>query len=107
MAATFLAVCGGGLNNKEKAFMVIAWLPKATAQVLQISMKKQNKCLDSLFVGEGESRYSHRVPFFLFLTRHQLRLLWLGAFFSFFHRLFDVVDLALYCFAVVNGFGPD
>ena len=43
MAATFLVVGGGGLNNKEKSFMVIAWLPKATAQVLQISTKKKNK----------------------------------------------------------------
>ena len=34
MLATFLAVSGGGLNNREKLFMVVAWLPKATAQVL-------------------------------------------------------------------------
>ena len=33
MSATYLAVSGGGLNYKEKLFMVIAWLPKATAQV--------------------------------------------------------------------------
>ena len=34
MLETFLAVSGGGLNNREKLFMVVAWLPKATAQVL-------------------------------------------------------------------------
>ena len=32
MVFTFLAVCGGGLTFKEKLFMVVAWLPKATAQ---------------------------------------------------------------------------
>ena len=32
MVSTFLAVCGGGLTFKEKLFMVVAWLPKATAQ---------------------------------------------------------------------------
>ena len=33
MLSTFAAVCGGGLTFKEKMFMVVAWLPKATAQV--------------------------------------------------------------------------
>ena len=28
MVATFLAVSGAGLSNREKIFMVLAWLPK-------------------------------------------------------------------------------
>lgn len=32
MVATFISVCKAGLNFKEKMFMVVAWLPKATAQ---------------------------------------------------------------------------
>ena len=39
MVATFLAVSGGGLDTREKLFMVLAWLPKATAQVIFGNMK--------------------------------------------------------------------
>ena len=37
MLSTFAAVCGGGLTFKEKMFMVVAWLPKATAQVINVA----------------------------------------------------------------------
>ena len=43
MLATFLAVSGGGLTCKEKLFMVIAWLPKATAQLTLPPVKSPGK----------------------------------------------------------------
>ena len=33
MATTFLVVCGNKFNIKEKIFIMMAWLPKATVQV--------------------------------------------------------------------------
>jgi hypothetical protein len=37
MLVTFLLMAGNKLTNKEKAFVAIAWLPKATVQVLNFT----------------------------------------------------------------------
>ena len=33
VAVSFFAVLGGGLTTKERLFVALAWLPKATVQV--------------------------------------------------------------------------
>ena len=48
MIGTYLAVMGGALNVKEKIFMAIAWLPKATVQAAlgPVALGKAREALD-------------------------------------------------------------
>ena len=38
IAVSYLAVCGGGLDHKERMFVAVAWLPKATVQAAMGSL---------------------------------------------------------------------
>jgi len=56
--ATFLATCEKKYNNKERAFMAFAWIPKATVQAAlggQLLMIAQQKGLSEEYVKYGEA----------------------------------------------------
>merc|ERR1712141_621302 len=58
MIATFGAVSGGNLNRKEKVFMAVAWMPKATVQAAlgPIFLDNVGKIKDSLWDTEANKQ---------------------------------------------------
>ena len=45
LVTTYLGLLGNDLNLKERLFIAISWLPKATVQVNQIRKKADSKDL--------------------------------------------------------------